>query len=107
MLTFIVTRLRDGVIVLLLVTFVVFVLGHVVGNPASVMAPQDATEEQIAQLAHQLGLDRPFHEQFASYFFRVGAIDRNGAASCRGIPRRIDAPAAVERTLEQTRSLPH
>jgi peptide/nickel transport system permease protein len=61
-------RLRDGFVVLLLVTVVIFVLGHVVGNPARVMAPVDATEEQIARLARQLGLDRPFHEQFVSYF---------------------------------------
>lgn len=47
---------------------VIFVLGHVVGNPAKVMAPVDATEEQIARLSRQLGLDRPFHEQFISYF---------------------------------------
>jgi peptide/nickel transport system permease protein len=66
--TFLLTRLRDGVVVLLLVTVVIFVLGHMIGNVASVMAPPDATDEQIAQIAHQLGLDRPFHEQFISYF---------------------------------------
>ncbi|MCI0687161.1 MAG: ABC transporter permease [Sporichthyaceae bacterium] len=68
MASFALTRLRDGLLVLLLVTIVIFVLGHLVGNPAKVMAPVDATEEQIARLAHQLGLDRPFHEQFISYF---------------------------------------
>ena len=61
-------RLRDGVVVLFLVTLVIFVLGHVVGDPASVMAPVDASEQEIARLRQQLGLDRPFREQFASYF---------------------------------------
>ncbi len=65
---FALTRLRDGLGVLLLVTGVIFVLGHVVGNPAQVMAPVDATPEQIARLARQLGLDRPLHEQFVDYF---------------------------------------
>lgn len=68
MLGFTLIRLRDGVGVLLLVTAVIFVLGHVVGNPARVMAPVDATPEQIARLEHQLGLDRPFYEQFLGYF---------------------------------------
>lgn len=68
LLAFALARLRDGLMVLLLVTIVIFVLGHVVGNPARVMAPVDATEEQIARLERQLGLDRPFHEQFVSYF---------------------------------------
>jgi peptide/nickel transport system permease protein len=66
--SFALTRLRDGIVVLLLVTVVIFVLGHLVGNPAKVMAPVDATDEQIARLERQLGLDRPFHEQFLSYF---------------------------------------
>ena len=61
-------RLRDGVVVLFLVTLVIFVLGHVVGDPASVMAPVDASQQEIARLRQQLGLDRPFREQFASYF---------------------------------------
>jgi len=60
--------LRDGVVVLFLVTLVIFVLGHVVGDPASVMAPVDASQQEIARLRQQLGLDRPFQEQFASYF---------------------------------------
>jgi peptide/nickel transport system permease protein len=66
-------RLRDGAVVLLLVTLVIFVLGHVVGDPALVMAPVDAKEEEIARLRQQLGLDRPFREQVVNYF---GALAR-------------------------------
>jgi peptide/nickel transport system permease protein len=61
-------RLRDGLLVLLLVTLVIFVLGHVIGDPALVMAPVDAKAEEIARLRQQLGLDRPFREQFIDYF---------------------------------------
>jgi len=60
--------LRDGIIVLFLVTVVIFVLGHVIGDPAGLMAPVDASDQEIARLRRQLGLDRPFTEQFASYF---------------------------------------
>src|SRR5262245_43073630 len=68
LLRFIFVRLRDGIAILFLVTLVIFVLGHVFGNPAQLMAPVDAKPEDIARLARQLGLDRPFHEQFLTYF---------------------------------------
>jgi peptide/nickel transport system permease protein len=65
---FAVTRVRDGVLVLLLVTLVIFILGSVVGNPAQMMAPADASPEDIARLARQLGLDRPLPERLVNYF---------------------------------------
>jgi peptide/nickel transport system permease protein len=68
LLAFVFARLRDGLIVLFLVTLVIFVLGHVIGDPAVVMAPVDASEQEIARLRQQLGLDRPFREQFVNYF---------------------------------------
>jgi peptide/nickel transport system permease protein len=68
LLSFLAGRLRDGLAILFLVTLTIFVLGHMVGNPAKVMAPVDATPEQIARLEHQLGLDRPFPEQLWNYF---------------------------------------
>ena len=66
--TFLLARLRDGLVVLLLVTVVIFVLGHVIGDPAALMVPIDASDEEIAHLRTQLGLDRPFTEQFVHYF---------------------------------------
>lgn len=65
---FLLARLRDGILVLLLVTLVIFVLGHMLGDPAVLMAPVDASDQEIARLRNQLGLDRPFVEQFAKYF---------------------------------------
>ncbi|MGQ0569184.1 MAG: ABC transporter permease [Armatimonadota bacterium] len=67
-LRFVLLRARDGIGILLLVTVVVFVLAYMVGDPATLMAPVDATDEQIARLRTQLGLDRPFYVQFTRYF---------------------------------------
>ena len=61
-------RLRDGAITLLLVVAVIFVLAHVIGNPAEVYAPEDATDEEIAQIERNFGLDKPFWERFGNYF---------------------------------------
>lgn len=65
---FILTRLRDGVIVLALVLAVVFFVSYVVGDPAEAMAPADASEEEIARIRGQLGLDRPLMTQAKDYF---------------------------------------
>lgn len=65
---FLVTRIRDGVIVLLLVVIAIFVLAFVVGDPVEYYAPPDASQEEIDRLNHLFGFDRPFVVQFADYF---------------------------------------
>jgi peptide/nickel transport system permease protein len=69
------SRLRDGLAVLFLVSLVIFLLGHVVGDPAQVMAPVDAKPEDIERLRRQMGLDRPFLEQFSSYVLGLARGD--------------------------------
>lgn len=71
MLRFALRRFRDGFVLLLLIVVVVFILGYVVGNPASALLPQDATPEELARVSAQLGTDRPLHVQFADYFAGV------------------------------------
>jgi ABC-type dipeptide/oligopeptide/nickel transport system permease component len=61
-------RLRDGLVVLFLVLTAVFLLGTLVGDPAESLAPIDATEEDVAQIRHNLGLDRPLLTQAGDYY---------------------------------------
>ena len=68
-------RLRDGIIVLLLVVTIIFFLAHVVGNPALVFAPVDATDEQIADIHRQFGLDRPVTERYWEYLTGLARLD--------------------------------
>ena len=68
-------RLRDGVVVLLLVVTVIFFLAHVVGNPALVFAPIDATDEEIATIHRQFGLDRPVIERYWEYLTGLARLD--------------------------------
>lgn len=71
--TQIVRRLVTLVPVLVVVAVVVFFLAHVApGDPAAVMAGNEATTERIEQLRQQMGLDRPLHEQFVSWI--AGAL---------------------------------
>jgi peptide/nickel transport system permease protein len=68
----IVRRLLSLVPVLVVVGFVVFFLIHLApGDPAAVMAGNEATTERIEQLRHEMGLDRPLWEQFVSWSTRA------------------------------------
>ncbi|MDP9358520.1 MAG: ABC transporter permease [Chloroflexota bacterium] len=73
MLQFLVRRLVDAVPVLIGVSVLVFLMVHLLpGDPATIMlqgAP--ATAEDIANLRHELGLDKPIHVQYGTYMGRV------------------------------------
>lgn len=53
--------------VMLTVAFVAFMLFQFVGDPVASLAGQDATPEQRAQIRKDLGLDRSFVAQFATF----------------------------------------
>ena len=62
---YIVRRLLATIPVVAVVALVVFSILHFApGDPAAVIAGDQATPEQIAAIRAQLGLDRPFHERF-------------------------------------------
>jgi ABC-type dipeptide/oligopeptide/nickel transport system permease component len=67
MLAFIVRRLAQAVLVMLVVGLIAFSLFRFVGDPVTFMLGQDATPEQREQITRALGLDRPFYVQYASF----------------------------------------
>jgi peptide/nickel transport system permease protein len=67
MLAFILRRLGQAVIVMLVVAFIAFSLFRFVGDPVLFMLGQDATDEQRTQVTRDLGLDRPFYVQYAHF----------------------------------------
>lgn len=69
---YVLKRILMMIPVLLAVTFIIFTLLYITpGNPAEIMLGMDATEETIAQLEEELGLNDPF---FVRYFNYVKAI---------------------------------
>jgi len=52
-----------------LITYVLFFL--LPADPARLAAGKSATEEDVARVAHQLGLDRPVHEQYGLFLKRL------------------------------------
>jgi peptide/nickel transport system permease protein len=62
--------------VMAVVAVVVFLLLRVTpGDPAAVLAGDNATLEQIERIRINLGLDRPIHEQFVGWILRLAKGD--------------------------------
>jgi peptide/nickel transport system permease protein len=72
MIAYIVRRLLATIPVMLLVAVIVFLLVHLApGDPASVIAGDNATSDQIARIRQTLGLDEPLWRQFAIWISHV------------------------------------
>jgi peptide/nickel transport system permease protein len=69
---YVVKRLLMLLPVLAVVGIVAFLLIHLIpGDPTSVILGTDATPQQVAQLRHDMGLDRPLVIQFGEWALRV------------------------------------
>lgn len=61
-------RFRDLIIILFLVGTAMFFMVHLIpGNPAVAMLGSYATDSQIQQLSHALGLDQPLWQQYVTW----------------------------------------
>lgn len=60
-------RVIQIILVLLILTFIIFCLVYVAGDPVALMLPPEAGEEAKAALREALGLNKPFLEQFFIY----------------------------------------
>ena len=78
---YIIRRLLQSVVVLVVLALVVFSLARVTGNPADLLLPEDATADDRAHLLHALGLDRPVHVQLG--VFLSGALRGDLGTSIR------------------------
>lgn len=67
MTNYIIRRILQAFLVMLGVTFLVFVIMYQAGDPVILMASPDASREEIEQLRQSLGLDRPWYVQYADF----------------------------------------
>jgi peptide/nickel transport system permease protein len=67
MLAFVLRRLLQSALVMVVVAFIAFGLFNFTGDPVQFMVGQDTTIEERARLRAELGLDRPFYVQFVKY----------------------------------------
>ena len=99
---FVIRRLLQATLVMLVVALIAFSLFQYVGDPVLNMLGQDATPEQRAELRSDLGLDRPFYVQFARFVHNAvqgefGLSYRQGRKVSSLIAERF--PATLELSL--------
>src|SRR5919198_584433 len=64
---YIIRRLLQAVLVVLGVVTAVFFLLQLTGDPVRLMVGEGAAEEDVINIRHQLGLDRPLPERYVSF----------------------------------------
>ena len=67
MFSFVIKRLLQAILVMLIVTMIAFLLFQFVGDPVTQMLGQEATEADRLALTHELGLDQPIWKQFGAF----------------------------------------
>ena len=98
----ILSRLVWLVPTLLGLTLVVFLIANVVPtDPARIIAGESATAAQVEELRHELGLDKPLHQQFGRYIYGLGTGDM-GKSLYTARPISQDLLSRLPATLELT-----
>jgi len=78
---FLARRLAQSVLVLLGVSFIVFFILYLTGDPALVLLPPDSSEEDVQKFRQAMGFNDPFIVQYGR--FLVGALHGNFGQSVR------------------------
>ena len=67
MIKYIIKRLWQSGILAFIMSLIVFFGMYVVGDPVEMLSDEDWTEEDKIELAIELGLDKPLHEQYLNF----------------------------------------
>lgn len=65
------TRLGEGLVAIWGVVTIVFIVSRLLGDPAVLLLPIGATEEQLHELRVQLGLDQPIPQQYLTFLLNI------------------------------------
>jgi peptide/nickel transport system permease protein len=85
MLVYIIRRLMQSTLVLLVMSLLVFVGVYAIGNPIDMLISPQADQAEIARLTAALGLDRPLWQQYW-VFLRQAAIGDLGQSFAFNVP---------------------
>jgi peptide/nickel transport system permease protein len=72
---FVIRRILQSVVVVLVMSLVVFVGVHLVGDPVHILISDDMTQAEIDAFIQKLGLDRPVYEQYFHFLANAARGD--------------------------------
>ena len=72
---FVIRRVFPSLVVVLVMSLVVFVGVHLVGDPVHILISDDMTQIEIERFIQKLGLDRPVHEQYFHFLANAARGD--------------------------------
>jgi ABC-type dipeptide/oligopeptide/nickel transport system permease component len=64
MIAYIIGRVFQAVVTVIVVSIIVFLFVQASGDPAALLLPEEANLDDLEQMRHRLGLDRPLHVQY-------------------------------------------
>jgi len=64
---YVIRRLLQSILVVVGVTFLVFIILYQTGDPVQLLVGPDATKADIAEIRHEMGFDRPWYVQYADF----------------------------------------
>src|ERR687884_1698590 len=99
MATYILRRLLQSMLVLLGVTFLVYLILFQTGDPTFLSVSTDASQQEVERVRHALGFDRPWYIQYAEFLGRAvhgdfGTSLRQGLPVTQIVLERL--PASLE-----------
>ncbi len=81
---YIVIRLFHAVLALIGVSIIVFTLIRIAGSPLDVLAPVNATQDDLDRVAALWGFDEPLHEQYLRFMWNALRLDFGDSIKFQG-----------------------
>src|ERR1051325_786671 len=85
MAAYLLRRLGQALLVMLVMSLLVFAGVYAIGDPVAIFIPPDASQADAARLAAQLGLDRPLWQQYV-VFLKQAAAGNLGTSFAFNVP---------------------
>ena len=83
---FILLRVIQSIVALLVISAVVFALARVTGDPVAILLPEDASAAVVEQVRQKWGLDQPIYVQYVRYIGNFVTGDFGEAWAYGGVP---------------------
>ncbi|MEO3429282.1 ABC transporter permease [Pelagibius sp. CAU 1746] len=71
MTVFIIRRLMQSTVVMLVMSMIVFIGVYMIGNPVDILINPEATAEEIREVVRSLGLDQPIWYQYGRFLYNA------------------------------------